>query len=123
MGAKRAAIYSRVETADRTLMPARKAAAQALSQARGWAFTHFTDSASGSRPPLQFASGNQLIRPGLTRLLTAVENGSISVIIPSAPDSLATTADLNSKLEQFLKERGFERCEIVEEPGCYYVRS
>lgn len=104
----KAAIYSRVNPEDRAIMPARKAATEQFCRDHGWEITHFSDSASGNRPPMQFTSGNQLIRPGLTRLLHAVESGTVDVVVPSDPDALATNPGLAEKIAGFLRDHGFE---------------
>lgn len=118
---KRAVIYSRVDPKDRAVMPARKAAAEALCRENGWEFVHYTDSASGNRPPMQFATGNQLIRPQLTRLLSAIDAGGVIAVIPSTADALATTAELTRKLDEFFEQRHFSSREREEEPSTYYV--
>lgn len=123
MTVTRAAIYSRVDTTDRAAMPARKAAAESFCQSHGWSFVHYTDSASGSRPPLQFVTGNQTIRPGLTRLLSAVENGSVTVIVPGDDDALSTSDTLSEKLMAFLQQHGFSRQENDGDPSFYFLKA
>ena len=106
---KRALVYSRVDPNDRTVMPAQRAAAEAICSAHGWRCVHFSDSASGKRPPLQFARGNQLIRPGLTRLISTIDSDDVVAVIPASDDALSTDPELGTKLEQLLLDKGFAR--------------
>jgi DNA invertase Pin-like site-specific DNA recombinase len=106
---KRALIYSRVDKNDRAVTSALKAGAEALCADREWSFTHYTDSASGNRPPMQFAGPNQLIRPQLTRLMTALSDTTVTAIVFSAADALATNPALLTRLEAYLAEQGFTR--------------
>lgn len=119
----RAAIYSRVDPTDRASMPQHQAASEALCKARDWTFTHYTDSASGNRPPLQFATQSQMIRSGLTRLLSAIEAQRVDAVIPSTPDALGANTDIVEKLTAFLEQHGFKREDYDGEPSFYYVRS
>ena len=117
-----AAIYSRVDPKDRTVMPADKAAAEAFCAENDWKFVHFTDSASGNRPPLQFSTGSQLIRPGLTRLLTAVESGAVTAVVPSSSDALASADALMDRITSFLEEHGLTRRTREGDPSYYFSK-
>ena len=119
----KAAIYSRVDPTDRTAMPAHKAAAEDLCRSRDWQFVHYSDSGSGTRPPLQFAHQSQLIRPGLTRLINEVEAGRIDAIIPSSDDAMGTRAEVLDRLESYLHEKGFTRQTCPGAITHYYQRS